>query len=417
VSHNLERPSGTEPQISVNPKLDRVITLPALIFYGLGVTVGAGIFALLGEILGLAGDNAPLSFLVAGVLASFTGASYMMLIAAFPRAGSEAVYVNQGIGPTAGRLTGLAVVVTGIITGAVVALAFAGYLSSLVRVPERPAAVALLVVLSLVARKGIRESVILAAVITLLEVGTLVVVLAFGFDLLDTPGLLQSAFVPSIDTAVISPILAGSVIAFFAFVGFENIANLAEETIEPRRAGPIAILVVLLITLGLYVLLALVAVAVPDRAAITESSAPMASLFEEVSDRGSGPIAAAASVAMINGILIQIVMAARVLYGMATDGLILNGFAHIHPKHQTPTRATLFVTLSTIALVLLFPLVQLARITSLVTLGVFTLVNTALYLIGRKQEATPMARFRWVGLVGATLSLALAGWQIFDGLG
>ena len=99
------------------PSLDRTVTLPALIFYGLGVTVGAGIFALIGETLGLAGDHAPLSFLVAGVLVGFTGFSYMVLVGAFPRAGGEAVYVTRGLGPAAGRIAGLAVVATGVITG------------------------------------------------------------------------------------------------------------------------------------------------------------------------------------------------------------------------------------------------------------------------------------------------------------
>lgn len=396
--------------------LDRTITLPALVMYGLGVTIGAGIFALIGEILGLAGDNAPLSFVVAGILAGFTGVSYMILVGAFPKAGGEAVYVTRGLGTAAGRVAGLAVIVTGIVTGAVVALAFAGYVSSLVDVPERVTAIALVIALSVVAWWGVRESVALAAIITLLEAGILVVVIGFGFDLLGTPGLAADAFVPSLDTAVMSPILAGSVIAFFAFVGFENIANLAEETMNPKRTAPIAIITVLIVSVLIYVLLSLVAVAAPDRAAISESSAPMADLFEQVSGRDPGLVAAIAAIAMLNGILIQVVMASRVLYGMAREQLVPAYFAHVDLKRQTPARATMIVTTAIIALILFFPLVQLARITSLVTLAVFTLVNMALFVLGRRKEVTEVGLSRFVGLVGGALCAALALWQISNGL-
>ncbi len=406
--------TATDTTEAVGPALDRTISLAGLVFYGLGVTVGAGIFALLGEIVGVAGDSAPLSFLLAGLLASFTGASYMLLVGAFPQAGAEAAYVGQGLGAAAARVTGLAVVVTGIVTGAVVALAFAGYLASLISVPEPLAAIAVVLGLALVAWWGVRESVILAAVVTVIEVGTLLVVIAFGLDLLSTPDLVRDSFVPAVDAAVVSPILAGSVLAFFAFVGFENIANMAEETIEPRRTGPLAISIVLGVSVAIYVLLSLVAVAVPDRAVITESSAPMAALFEEVSGRRSEPVAVAASLAMINGILIQIVMAARVLYGMANQGLVPAVLGRVDGVRHTPARATALVTGAMIVLIVFFPLVELARLTSLVTLGVFTMVNTSLFLIGRRRPTTAVGRFRVIGLVGALSSVALATWQILD---
>ncbi len=402
--------------LSATTSLDRTINLPGLIFYGLGVTVGAGIFALLGEILGIAGDNAPLSFLIAGLLASLTGASYMLLVGAFPQAGAEAAYVNRGLGALAGRITGLAVVVTGIITGAVVALAFAGYLATLISIPESLSAIGVVLVLGLVAWWGVRESVILAAVVTLVEVGTLIVIILFGLDLLATPGLLGDAFTPSIDTAVLSPILAGSVLAFFAFVGFENIANMAEETIEPRRTGPIAIAIVLATSVTLYVLLALIAVAVPDRGAVTESTAPMAALFREVSGLGSEPVAMVASFAMINGILIQIVMAARVLYGMANQGLAPTVLGQVDEARQTPARATVLVVAAMIVLIVSLPLVELAELTSFVTLVVFTMVNAALFMIGRRQPGRVVGRFRWVGLLGAISSISLAAWQIVDAI-
>jgi amino acid transporter len=264
-----------------------------LVLYGLGVTVGAGVFALVGEILSSAGDQAPLAFLVAGVIAGLTGISYMALVAQFPQAGGEAVYVRNGVGNAAGRLVGLGVVITGVISSAVVALAFAGYASTLVAVPERVMAVGIVALLCAVAWWGVRESVVLAAVVTVLEVGTLLVVVGFGI-----PAFKAEAIAPSFNLfadGAIGPVFAGAGIAFFAFIGFEDIANMAEETIDPRRTTPRAIAWTLGVTLIVYVALAVIAASLANRSEITESSAPMTVIFSEVSGLNSAPIATIAS--------------------------------------------------------------------------------------------------------------------------
>ena len=169
---------------SEKPALRRTLTLPLLVFYGVGVTVGAGIFALIGEILSLAGDKAPLAFLLAGLIAGATGFSYALLVRVFPRAGGEAVFVNRGLGTIAGRLAGLGVVITGIVSSAVIALAFAGYVQALIALPAPLLTAGVVLLLAFVAWWGVRESVIFAAVITLLEVGTLVFIILSGMPLL-----------------------------------------------------------------------------------------------------------------------------------------------------------------------------------------------------------------------------------------
>lgn len=393
-------------------RLRRTLSLPLLVFYGLGVTVGAGIFALVGEILGSAGDQAPLAFLVAGVIAGLTGMSYMALVAQFPRAGGEAVYVRNGLGTAAGRVAGLGVVVTGVVSSAVVALAFAGYVSTLVAVPERLTAAGIVVVLCGVAWWGVRESVLLAAVVTLLEVGTLIVVITFGLPHVDA-----SAIAPSFNLfaeGAFGPVFAGAGIAFFAFIGFEDIANMAEETIDPRRTAPKAIAWTLGVTLIAYVSLATIAASLSNRTEIAESSAPMTVIFSEVSGLNSAPIATIASFAMVNGILVQIVMASRVLYGMAKDGQLPEGLAVVNPTHKTPSRATLLVGLAIVLLALFFPLVTLAKATSIITLTVFTLVNIALIRLTQTNEE--LAQRRWLvnGVLGAAASAALGIWQVFE---
>lgn len=392
--------------------LRRTLSLPLLIFTGLGVTIGAGIFALIGEILGVAGDLAPLAFLTAGLIASFTGVSYMALVAQYPQAGGEAVYVRRGIGSAAGRFAGLGVVATGVVSSAVVALAFAGYVSTLVDVPERLAAATLVVALAGVAWLGVRESVALAAVVTTLELGTLLVVVAFGLPDVDVSRLGSSFNIFS--AGAVAPTLTAAGIAFFAFIGFEDIANMAEETIDPRRTAPRAIAWTLVVTIVVYVLLAVIAMSLPERSDIVESSAPMASVFEQASGYDPAPIATIASFAMVNGILVQIVMASRVLYGMANDGQVHGSFATVSRRRKTPTVATGFVAVAIIVLATTFPLSQLARVTSVITLAVFSLVNIALVRLARQQPQGPLRRFLPNAVAGAATSIGLGIWQLVD---
>jgi amino acid transporter len=266
--------------------------------------------------------------------------------------------------------------------------------------------------LALVAIAGVRESVALAGVITVLEVATLLVV-AFAalpnLPLADAARKLWSFGVPGTSTAI----AAGAFLAFFAFIGFEDIENMAEETRDASRSVPLAIVITLVISVSIYVLVAFVASAYPARGDLLVSKAPLALLFERSTGRSGTPIAAMASIAMINGILVQIVMASRVLYGMAKERLLPDWFSGLHPRRQTPVRATLLVTAAILVLALLVPLVSLAEWTSLIMLLIFTLVNVSLVVIGGRPDAQArLRRWRWWGVPGACIALALVAVQI-----
>lgn len=399
-------------QPAPSASLRRVLSLPAIVFYGLGVTVGAGIFALIGEIIKISGNLSPVAFLVAGLTAGATGWSYALLVRLFPRAGGEAIYVSRGLGQLAGQLAGLGVVITGIVSSAVIALAFAGYLSAVVAIPTLPASLGLIAILGLVAWWGVRESIWLAAIITIMETGTLILVAAFGVpDVIaaDLPFLEMGATPIAEQTAMV---LSGSVIAFFAFIGFEDMVNMAEETKRPETTMPKAILITLSVTLVLYLGLSTIAVSIPEKDAIASSSAPMATLFEAVSGMSGQPVAVISALAMVNGILVQIIMAARVLYGMANDGQLPGIFATVDRRRKTPVVATAFVCFAVIGLAASFDLTSLAELTSLVTLLVFTLVNLALFAIGVKIPQTGLGRWRWWGLFAALPTALILGWQV-----
>ncbi len=406
----------SERDHSEKTELRRALNLPLLVFYGVGVTVGAGIFALIGEIMVLAGDQAPLSFLLAGLIAAMTGVSYAVLVRRFPKAGGEAVFVNRGLGPFLGKLTGYGIAATGIISSAVIALAFVGYVQALVPVPKIVLLIAVVGSLAGVAWLGVRESVYFAALVTLIEVGTLLVVIAFGAPLLGDLWMIGEAFIPQSGSVAMAGILSGAVIAFFAFIGFEDIENMAEETVNPEWAAPRAIFWTLGTTVTIYVLLSLIAVSAPDRAAITGSSAPLATLFEQITGLPGQPVAAAAAIAMVNGILVQIVMASRVLYGMAGEGIGPAWFSKVSPTRRTPARATVTVTVLILVLALFFPLVRLAETTSLVTLCVFSLVNFSLFRMGGGAAEPSLKRYRWWGLAGTLLCAGIAGFQLLSGV-
>jgi amino acid transporter len=390
------------------PGLRRVLSLPWLVFYGVGVTVGAGIFALIGDIIGLAGNHAPWSFAVAGLVAGFTAFSFAALSSAYPRAAGEVIYVKEGIGHAAGRLVGYALLLTALMAAAVISLAFAGYVASFSGLPEWVALSGVLALLCGVAIAGVKESVAGAALITALEVGTLLVVIGAGLPAAIGTGALWTVLAPPTEAAQWSAVLAGSFLAFFAFIGFENIVNMAEEAEDATRVIPKAVILTLVISIVIYALAAAVAAAYADRAALVASKAPLAVLFEGTTGQPGAVIAAMASIAMVNGILVQIVMASRVLYGMAGEGMMPGLLGRVHPRRQTPVTAIILFTLLVGFLALSVPLVQLAEMTSFVILSIFTLVNLSLFLIGsRPGAAHRLRRWRLTGLAGAFVTLAL----------
>ncbi len=398
-----------QPKAEQPVSLHRRLTLPLLVFYGVGVTIGAGIFALIGEVVRTAGNQAPIAFLLAGGIAGATGISYAILSSVFPRAGGEAVYVNLALGSVFARFVGFGVTATAIISSAVISQAFAGYLGTLLPIAEPVLIIGILLLLASVACLGVRESVYFAAVITILEVGTLMIVIFFGAPLLADTSVYSKVFSFTGNSSVgLTMTLSAAVIAFFAFIGFEDIANMAEETVNPRHVMPRAIIYTLCITVIVYVLVALIAVAIPNRELLTTSNAPLATLFESVSGLSGKPVSAMASIAMINGILVQIVMASRIIYGMTREGLAPKALGVLNHRRRTPVRAIVLVTGLIAVLALWLPLVNLAQATSLIILSVFILVNIALWLLGGANDAFPVvARWRYWGLFGATISFLL----------
>ncbi len=389
----------------MSPHLNRVLSLPWLVFYGVGVTVGAGIFALIGEILARAGDSIAYSFIMAAVVAAVTAFAYVLLAQSYPKAGGAAHFVTEGLGRMTGRIVGFAIVTIGVLSSAVVGLAFAKFIATATGLPDSMCFITIVAVLAAIAIVGVRESVGLAALITCVEVGALLLVIAVAYG---SGGVSLAALASPTGSAAWGAALQGTLLAFFAFIGFESIANLSEEAKEPERIVPRAIVLTLVITLGIYVLVAVAVASFADRDALIGHASPLAYLFESASGRSGAIIASIATIAMINGLLVQIIMASRVLYGMAEDHLAPQFLATVHETRKTPVFATLLAAAAIILLGLFLPIVELAEYASGAVLLVYALVNISLIAIGGRADSAPrLKRWRWVGIPGALLALAL----------
>jgi len=397
--------------------LKRTLTLPLLTFFGLGTILGAGIYVLVGEVAGLAGMHAPLAFVVAAVVASFTAFSYAELAARHPTSAAEAVYVQEGFGrPWLSMLAGALVLFAALASAAALANGFAAYLRLFVDVPAWTAVLAVLLALGALAAWGIHESARAAAVATLIEIGGLLLVVAVsGESLLALPQRLPE-LAPPLRGAAWPGIFLAAFVAFFAFIGFEDMANLAEEVIEPERTMPRAILLALAIATALYLLVAVTAVLALSRAELAGNDAPLALMYAKATGREPFFIGLIALFAVINGALVLLIRAARVLHGMSARGWLPAGLGRVHPVRRTPMLATAVVTAATLALALALPLASLARATSAAILVVFCLINLALLRIRRRVPAPPGVRGypAVVPLAGCVLSLLLLAVQLAE---
>jgi amino acid transporter len=397
--------------------LKRTLTLPLLTFYGLGTILGAGIYVLVGEVAGLAGMHAPLAFAVAAVVAAFTAFSYAELAARHPFSAAEAVYVQEGFGRRGlSMLVGALVLFAALASAAALANGFAGYLRLFVGVPSWSAILFVLLALGALAAWGIHESARVAAAATLIEIGGLLLVVAVsGEGLLALPARLNE-LVPPAQTEAWQGIFLAAFVAFFAFIGFEDMSNVAEEVIEPERTMPRAIFLALAVSTALYLLVALAAVLTLSRDELAGHAAPLALMYEKATGREPVLIGVIALFAVTNGALVLLIRAARVLHGMSVQGWLPAAFGRVHPARRTPLLATASVTFATLVLALALPLALLAKATSAAILIVFALINLALLRIRRRAPAPPGVRSYppAVPLTGFVLSLLLLVVQLTE---
>lgn len=391
------------------PALKRTLGLTSLVLYGMGTIIGAGIYILVGEVAGVAGMAAPVSFVLAGVVAALTGLSYAELAARYPEAAGAAAYLKHAFNaPRLGTLTGIVICAIAVIVAASLARGGVGYLSPLFDVSAPVAGAVVVIVFTAIACRGVAESVFLAAALTVVEIGGLFVVIGLGAPALETLPARWTEMIPD-SSMMWAGVGAGAFLSFFAFSGFETLATLAEEAKDGARAIPRAIVLTIAITAILYVTIIIVAILSVSPADLAASSAPLCEIVDCQSWAPGRLFPAVALTATLNGVLIEIVMASRVVYGMAVRGWLPAYFAKLHPVRQTPIAATLGIGILILILTVGVPFEGLVRTTSTLLLIVFFGVNVALFRLHLTQPRTdlPFSAPRWTPLVGALTCVAL----------
>ena len=399
-----------------NNALKRSLNLPLLTLYGLGTILGAGVYVLVGKVAGIAGLYAPIAFLISAIVALFTGLSYAALSARYPRSAGEVVYINQAFSSvTLSTSVGWCVIATGVVSAATMVNGFIGYLTVFIQIPTLLAVTLIVASITLIAYWGIMESVTIAALITVLEiVGLLLVIYSLRGELLTLPHQWQT-LLPPVNGDIWLGILLGAFLAFYAFIGFEDMVNVAEEVVAPQRTLPIAIIAALLMASVLYIVIALAAVLTLPPDVLSQSDSPMVMLIENHNPQLATTLGIISLIAIINGVLVQVIMGSRILYGMASQQLISKLFARVSAKTQTPTIATVAIALTVWVLALGFPLVTLAKATSFIIITVFALVNLSLLVIRyREKHCHGIGRLYklLLPLTGGLLCLGLLALQV-----
>ncbi len=391
--------------------LKRRIGLPLLVAYGVGVMVGAGIYVLVGAVAAHAGLYAPLAFLLAGIIAAPSALSYAELSARIPQAAGEAAYVEEGLGSRAlGVIVGLGIVAAGSVSAAAVLRGGAGYLTAFWDIPWVLAVLGLGAALVLVALIGVLESLALAALFTVIELGGLALVVHAGWTAPMSPDWGLYSAIP------LGGLGIAATLAFFAFIGFEDIVNMAEEVKRPERTVPIAILASLIVTTVLYIAVTFAALRAVPLEELGGSERPLALVYSAAHGDEAQILSKIAVVAALNGVLAQMVMAARVLFGLGRGGGLLSLFHHAHPRFGTPVLATLLVGVAVLIMAVSLPVSNLAGMTSVILLMVFVLVNVSLMRLKARKPKAPFSVPAYVPKLGAIFSLLALATFVFAGL-
>jgi APA family basic amino acid/polyamine antiporter len=405
--------------------LRRALTLTHIVLYGLGVTIGAGIYVLIGAAAARGGMHAPVAFVLAAILMALTASSFAELGGRIPLAAGEAAYAREAFGSDrVATAVGLLVVAIAIVSAAAISVGSAGYLGVFLPLPQPVLIAGVVLAMGGIAAIGIRESVSFAGAMTIIEVGGLLMLILAGLASggSDLVTRLPEVAPPLGDARVLAGIMSAALLAVFAFVGFESVVNLAEEVHDPRRVVPRAIFWTLGLTTLLYVLVVWVALVAVPPAELARSGAPLALVFQRLTGGSPWIMSVIAIVATLNGIIVQVIMASRVLYGLGKQGSLPAPLMRVNAATRTPVNATVLTTALILALALALPLGHLADLTSRITLLMFAIINLALVRIklrdrGHAPRRTAYVAPLWVPCAGFASCIALlaidavvAGW-------
>lgn len=402
-------------------KLARKITGPLLFVFILGDVLGAGIYALMGVLAGEVGGALWVPLLAALVLALLTAGSYAELVTKYPRAGGAAVFARRAYGsPIVSFLVGFCMLAAGVVSAAGLALAFSGeYLATFIDVPQIPAAMVFLALVACLNARGISESLKSNLVLTAIELSGLVIIVA-------SVGLMLGGGAGDVSRVTEFPeganpffaSLGAAIIAYYSFVGFETSANVIEEVKRPSKVYPAALFGALFTAGAVYVLVGLASSIALPASKLEESTGPLLAVFS-----ATGVVipewvfSLIALVAVANGALLTMIMASRLAFGMAEDGLLPPALGRVLPNRRTPWVAIIVTTVIAMLLTLIGDLATLAETVVLLLLFVFLSTNIAVLVL--RRDTVEHEHFRvWsavpvLGALSCVLLMTQVTWQVW----
>lgn len=403
------------------PTLHRSIGPTQMALYGLGSMLGAGVYGLMGKAAGQVGNAVWLAFVVALVAALLTALSYASLGSRYPRAAGAAYVAQRAYGfPLLSFVVGLALVCSGLTSIASQSRVFAANLIELVGLDGAPVAglaLGFLLVMTGIVFRGIRESMWINILCTVVEAAGLILVVLVGVSYWGSVDYLETPAVSGDDNATII-VIQGAILAFFAFIGFEDMYNVAEEVRDPQRTIPIGLITAMVLAATLYIAVAITAVSVVPWQELGEAPGPIT----EVVSRAAPAIppilfTGITLFAVANTGLVNFVTASRLLYGMGRQGLLPQVFGKVHHSRRTPHVAILVLFLALVPLAVSATIAELASATVLLLLTVFAVVNGALFVLKGRKDEEP-GRFeipRIIPALGAVVCLGLIAVRVSSG--
>jgi APA family basic amino acid/polyamine antiporter len=402
-------------------ELSRSIGLFQLSLFGVGATIGTGIFIVLTEAVPVGGPGVILSFVFAGTVAGLTAICYAELASAVPVSGSSYSYAYATLGEGVAIVVAACLLLEYGVAGAAVAVGWSQYLNevfdnvfgftmpeSLSNAPEQDGvfnlpAVILIVLCTLLLIRGTSESAKVNSVMVLIKVGVLLMFIVLGIQGWDSDNL--SDFTPFGFNGISSA--AG--IIFFSYIGLDAVSTAGEEVKNPRRNLPLAILIALVVVTSVYIAVAAVAVAAQPAAEFEGQEAGLSAILDLVTgSTTAGTILAAGAVISIFSVtLVSIYGQTRILFAMGRDGMIPSVFHKLNPRTLTPVPATIIVAVVISLLAGLLPINFLAEMTSIGTLVAFLVVSIGVMVL--RRTAPDLPRGFKVPLYPVTPILSIAG--------
>tara|TARA_Y100000310_G_C20690411_1_gene821830 strand:- start:1241 stop:2446 length:1206 start_codon:yes stop_codon:yes gene_type:complete len=396
-------------------KLKRHLGLFNLTLIGIGIILGAGIYALIGVAAGGAGNATWLSFLISAVIALFTGLSYAELSTMFKGDAGEYDYTAKAINKKFGFVIGLSVIAASIITASVVALGFAGYFITLIPLPYLLTAVLVILLMAVINFIGIKESSWFNILSTFVELIGLLIIIILGFKYIGSVNYLEMPL-------GFSGVFSSAALVFFAYLGFESIVKLREETKDPEKTIPKAIIISVAVTSVLYILVAISSVSVIGWDQLAQSSAPLSLVAQTALGGITGPILAVIALfSTSNTILFSSITSSRQIYGMAKQKSLPKFLSKVHGKTRTPWIAILITMFVAIIFTFIGEIDLVANITNLFLFLTFAAVNLSLIILRYKAPKMKRAfkcplncgRLAIIPLLGLITSLVMMGFIIW----